>query len=126
MVKLPEHLTLQAQVQKNMTIVLKCFKKKHLLIGFCRSTSIASLLEDGYEIRLTGKIARGTFAHRHAVLHDQKLDATYVPLNIIYKKPILPFIDSTLSEEAVLGFEYGFATTDPETLVIWKLNTVIL
>ena len=67
-------------------------------------------------MRLTGQDSgRGTFFHRHAVLHDQNTDATWIPLQHIARpQPRVQVIDSVLSEEAVLGFEYGYATTEPE------------
>ena len=83
----------------------------------------ATLLNDGYQVRLTGQDSgRGTFAHRHAVLHNQNEREAYVPLRELGAKRDKTFlvIDSLLSEEAVLGFEYGYATADPETLVIWE------
>jgi 2-oxoglutarate dehydrogenase E1 component len=64
---------------------------------------------------------RGTFFHRHAVFHDQNTDASYVPLQHIKNpQPQFRVIDSLLSEEAVLGFEYGYASTSPDHLVIWE------
>jgi 2-oxoglutarate dehydrogenase E1 component len=86
----------------------------------------ASLLSNGYDVRLSGQdSARGTFAHRHAVLHDQDRErwdqGSYVPLQNIGKdQGNFVVIDSVLSEEAVLGFEYGFATAEPNALVIWE------
>jgi 2-oxoglutarate dehydrogenase E1 component len=82
----------------------------------------ATLLADGYDIRLTGQDSqRGTFFHRHAVLHDQATGKTDTPLaRVANDKVRFRVTDSTLSEEAVLGFEYGYSTTDPSTLVIWE------
>lgn len=91
--------------------------------GFAETMAYATLLDDGYDIRLTGQDSgRGTFAHRHAVLHNQNELSAYVPLRELGKKRDNSFlvIDSLLSEEAVLAFEYGYATADPETLVIWE------
>jgi len=90
--------------------------------GAAETMAYATLLEDGYDVRLTGQdTARGTFFHRHSVLHDQVTGRTDVPLaHIAGEKVRFRVIDSTLSEEAVLGFEYGFSTTDPNTLVIWE------
>lgn len=91
--------------------------------GFAETMAYATLLDDGYAIRLTGQDSgRGTFAHRHAVLHNQNELGAYVPLRELGAKRDKSFlvIDSLLSEEAVLGFEYGYATADPETLVIWE------
>jgi 2-oxoglutarate dehydrogenase E1 component len=90
--------------------------------GFAEVLAYASLLQLGFPIRLTGQdVGRGTFSHRHAVLHNQKDDSTYVPLQNM-GPGYAPFVihDSLLSEEAVLAFEYGYATTSPGGLVIWE------
>ncbi|MCZ6499537.1 MAG: 2-oxoglutarate dehydrogenase E1 component [Gammaproteobacteria bacterium] len=90
--------------------------------GFAETIAYASLLEEGYEVRLTGQdSARGTFFHRHAVLHNQSDQEIYVPLeNLSAGQGRFTITDSLLSEEAVMGFEYGFATTEPNALVIWE------
>ena len=90
--------------------------------GFAESLAHASLLYEGYPIRISGQDSeRGTFFHRHAVLHDQKSGDIHVPLqHIADEQPRFLVIDSLLSEEAVLAFEYGYATTDPETLCVWE------
>jgi 2-oxoglutarate dehydrogenase E1 component len=90
--------------------------------GCAETLAYASLLEDGYAVRLSGQDAgRGTFFHRHAVLHHQKTGERFVPLeHVAERQPRFQVIDSVLSEEAVMGFEYGYATTEPDTLVIWE------
>jgi 2-oxoglutarate dehydrogenase E1 component len=90
--------------------------------GAAEVLAYASLLEAQYPVRLTGQdVGRGTFSHRHAVLHSQKDGSAYVPLEHVSDEQA-PFIihDSLLSEEAVLAFEYGYATTAPKGLVIWE------
>jgi 2-oxoglutarate dehydrogenase E1 component len=90
--------------------------------GCAETLAYAALVEDGFGVRLTGQDSgRGTFFHRHAVLHDQNTDATWIPLqHIADSQPRVQVIDSVLSEEAVMGFEYGYATTEPNSLVLWE------
>src|SRR5262249_27445096 len=92
--------------------------------GMAETLAYASLLSNGYDVRLSGQdMGRGTFAHRHAVLHDQDRErwdqGSYIPLQNIGKdQGDFVVIDSVLSEEAVLGFEYGFSTAEPTALVV--------
>ncbi|MDD2923715.1 2-oxoglutarate dehydrogenase E1 component [Rhodoferax sp.] len=94
--------------------------------GMGEHMAFASLVASGYPVRLSGEdCGRGTFTHRHAVIHDQSREkwdvGTYVPLqNVAENQSPFVVIDSILSEEAVLGFEYGYASNDPNTLVIWE------
>ncbi|MEY2653287.1 MAG: hypothetical protein RLZZ524_314, partial [Pseudomonadota bacterium] len=94
--------------------------------GMGEHLAYASLVASGYAVRLSGEdCGRGTFTHRHAVLHDQNREkwdtGTYVPLqNVAENQAPFVVIDSILSEEAVLGFEYGYASADPNTLTIWE------
>ncbi|MDH5829925.1 2-oxoglutarate dehydrogenase E1 component [Luteimonas sp. M1R5S18] len=90
--------------------------------GFAENLAYATLLAEGHGLRLVGQDAgRGTFFHRHAILHDQKTDSYYLPLRQLVDSPEqCTIIDSLLSEEAVMAFEYGFSTTDPNTLDIWE------
>jgi 2-oxoglutarate dehydrogenase E1 component len=86
------------------------------------SLAFGSLLDEGFPVRLSGQDSvRGTFSQRHSGIVDQTTEARYVPLNNIRKgQAEFEVIDSALSEEAVLGFEYGYALTDPNTLVMWE------
>jgi 2-oxoglutarate dehydrogenase E1 component len=94
--------------------------------GMGETLAYASLIDEGYGIRLSGQdCGRGTFSHRHAVIHDQNRQSwdsgIFVPLQHIKEnQPDFTVIDSILSEEAVLGFEYGYATTEPRNLIIWE------
>ncbi|KRI00840.1 2-oxoglutarate dehydrogenase E1 component [Curvibacter sp. PAE-UM] len=94
--------------------------------GMGEHMAFASLVASGYPVRLSGEdCGRGTFTHRHSVIHDQNREkwdvGTYVPLeNVSEGQAPFVVIDSILSEEAVLGFEYGYASNDPNTLVVWE------
>ncbi len=90
--------------------------------GAAENLAYATLVQEGYPVRLTGQDSgRGTFFHRHAVLHDQVTGRRYVPLqHLATNQPTFTVTDSVLSEEAVMGFEYGFSTTEPHCLTIWE------
>ncbi len=90
--------------------------------GFAENLAYATLVSEGYRLRLVGQdCGRGTFFHRHAILHDQATDDYYLPLReLVPNKEDVTIIDSLLSEEAVMAFEYGYATADPMTLDIWE------
>ena len=94
--------------------------------GMAEHLALASLLDKGTNVRLTGQdSARGTFFHRHAVWHDQqrqlRSEGVYVPLEHLHERQgAFTVIDSLLSEEAVLAFEYGYATAEPDSLAIWE------
>jgi 2-oxoglutarate dehydrogenase E1 component len=90
--------------------------------GFAETMAYATLVNEGFSVRLCGQdVRRGTFFHRHATLHDAKTGQGYTPLrHIASGKYAFVANDTLLSEEGVLGFEYGYSTTDPDSLVIWE------
>ncbi len=90
--------------------------------GFAETIAYASLVEQGHPVRLSGQdTGRGTFFHRHAVLLNQRNGDEYIPLQHVSERQArFTVINSILSEEAALGFEYGFSAASPETLVIWE------
>ena len=122
MTQLPEGFTLHPRVRKIYDDRQKMARGKlRLDWGFCETAAYASLIRNGTGLRLVGQDSgRGTFFHRHAVLHNQVDGSIYTPLTEIDPQLDVTIIDSLLSEEAVLGFEYGYATAAPETLVIWE------
>ncbi len=119
----PDGFVLHRQVQKIVDDRRRMAAGEMMLDwGFAETLAYATLLDEGYEVRITGQDSgRGTFFHRHAVGHDQKTGASYIPLKHLKPgQPRFRVTDSLLSEEAVLGFEYGYSTTDPNCLVIWE------
>ena len=122
-VKFPDNFALHPRVAQVMANRAKMFRGEMPLDwGAAETLAYASILEEGHSIRITGQDSgRGTFFHRHAVLHEQTTGECYVPLqHIADRQPSFQVIDSVLSEEAVVGFEYGYSTTDPSALVIWE------
>jgi len=120
---LPEGFVAQRQVAKILEDRAKMTQgAMNVNWGYAEVMAYATLLNEGYGIRLTGQdVGRGTFSHRHAVLHNQKDGDSYVPLqNLSDDQPDFYIYDSYLSEEAVLAFEYGYATTRPNQLVVWE------
>lgn len=120
---LPEGMVLQPQVAKLVEDRRKMTAGElPLNWGYAETLAYGTLLMNNYSIRMTGQdICRGTFAHRHAVLHDFNNDNIYIPLqHISDKQASYRIYDSILSEEAVLAFEYGVAASSPESLVIWE------
>ena len=123
MLRVPEGLELHPQVAKIFDARRKMAAGALPLDwGFAENIAYATLLKDGFGVRLSGQDSgRGTFFHRHAVVYNQKDGAAYVPLrNLFDGQPSFLVINSLLSEEAVLAFEYGYATADPKTLNIWE------
>lgn len=123
MTTIPEGFVLQRQVAKIYEDRIKMTAGgMPINWGYAETLAYASLIAEGYPVRMTGQdIGRGTFSHRHAVLHNQKDDAVFIPLQHLFEgQPRMDIYDSFLSEEAVLAFEYGYAATTPNALVIWE------
>jgi 2-oxoglutarate dehydrogenase E1 component len=119
----PDNLPLQRQVSKILEDRRKMAAGALALNwGAAETLAYASLLQAGFPVRITGQdVGRGTFSHRHAVLHNQKDGGNYIPLqHVADDQADFVILDSLLSEEAVLAFEYGYATTSPTGLVIWE------
>lgn len=119
----PKELVLHPRVQKIMDDRrLMTEGKLPMDWGYAETLAYATLLNEGYGIRLSGQDSgRGTFFHRHVVIHNQQDGSEYIPLaHLSEKQAVFTIVDSLLSEEGVLGFEYGFSNTDPKNLVIWE------
>jgi 2-oxoglutarate dehydrogenase E1 component len=123
LLEFPESFVMQRQVAKIMEDRQRMTAgAMPINWGYAENLAYATLLHEGHPIRITGQdVGRGTFSHRHAALHNQKDGSTYLPLkNLATDQPRFQLFDSFLSEEAVLAFEYGYATTMPHALVIWE------
>jgi len=132
--RLGERLTTVPQNFKLHPLVEKVIADRRAMVegkvpldwGMGEHLAFASLVASGYAVRITGQDSgRGTFSHRHAVLHDQNRErwneGTFIPLqNVTEQQAPFVVIDSVLSEEAVLGFEYGYSTAEPNSLVVWE------
>ena len=123
---IPDGFKLHPRVQKIMDDRVRMANEEILLDwGFAETMAYARLIENDHPLRLVGQDSgRGTFFHRHAVLHNQLQLETYTPLADLSprsaEKNRVTIIDSLLSEEAVMAFEYGYASSDPNSLVIWE------
>jgi 2-oxoglutarate dehydrogenase E1 component len=125
--EVPSNFKLHPRVEKIMADRrLMAENKLPLDWGMAENLAYATLVNEGYSVRISGQdVGRGTFFHRHAVLHDQNRErwdqGTHVPLqHISEKQGDFVIIDSVLSEAGVLGFEYGYATSGPNELVLWE------
>ena len=122
--EVPDDFSMHPGVRKLMDDRLAMVNGKQELDWGCAETlAYASLLDEGFRVRISGQDSgRGTFFHRHAALHDYKSGRKFIPLARMARNRGTQFyvFDSILSEEAVLGFEYGYSMTEPGTLVIWE------
>jgi 2-oxoglutarate dehydrogenase E1 component len=123
LVEVPNDFSLQRQVKKLFDDRSKMAEGEIPVDwGFAETLAYASVLTSGNKVRITGQdVGRGTFSHRHAVVHDNKTGEAHIPLQNMEKdQGSFTIYDSLLSEVAVLAFEYGYSTTTPNALVIWE------
>jgi len=124
MAKLPEGFVANPKVVKVFSVDRRdaAHAGKPLDWGGGEHLAFASILTDGFPVRLTGQDSqRGTFSHRHAAIHDVHTGAVYVPLsNLSPTQARVDIYDSPLSESGVLGFEYGYSLDRPDGLVMWE------
>jgi 2-oxoglutarate dehydrogenase E1 component len=121
--QVPEGFSIQRQVSKIVTDRDKMTAGAlPINWGYGEIMAYATLLNEGHPVRITGQdVGRGTFSHRHAVLHNQKDGSRHIALaQLSDDQPKLEIYDSLLSEMAVMAFEYGYSTTAPNALVIWE------
>ena len=119
----PEGFNIHPKLKRFIDTRVKMFEGETLIDwGFAEALAFGSILENGYNIRLSGQDSqRGTFSHRHAVMTDVETGATWTPLNgISENQGNLEVVNAPLSEYAVLGFDYGYSLADPKSLVIWE------
>jgi 2-oxoglutarate decarboxylase len=122
LVRVPESFTVHRKLRKPLEHRLEVLDEGPIEFGHAESLAFASLLTEGTHIRLTGQdTERGTFSHRHLVLHDEKTGLEYAPIQNL-PGALAPFElhNSPLSETACLGFEYGYSAASPESLILWE------
>ena len=120
--RMPDGFELQRQVAKTLAERdAMTAGERPVNWGYAETMAYATLVDAGHGVRLTGQdVGVGTFSHRHACLYNQRSGKRFIPLNKISETTNFDIYDSLLSEEAVLAFEYGYATTSPHELVIWE------
>ena len=122
LLKVPESFTIHRKLRKPLLRRLEILDDGPIEYGHAESLAFASLLTEGTHIRLTGQdTERGTFSHRHLVLHDEKTGLEYAPIqNLSGALAPMELHNSPLSEAACLGFEYGYSAASPESLILWE------
>jgi 2-oxoglutarate dehydrogenase E1 component len=122
LLRVPDHFTVHPKLKGQLERRLQTIEEGGIDWGQAEALAFGSLLAEGIPIRLTGQDSeRGTFSHRHAVLHDVNTGETYTPLqNVDGQTASFEIYNSPLSEYACLGFEYGYSIAAPEALVLWE------
>ncbi|HEX3294296.1 MAG TPA: multifunctional oxoglutarate decarboxylase/oxoglutarate dehydrogenase thiamine pyrophosphate-binding subunit/dihydrolipoyllysine-residue succinyltransferase subunit [Solirubrobacterales bacterium] len=122
LLRVPDSFTIHRKLRKPLSKRLEAMDEGGIEFGHAESLALASLLTDGVHVRMTGQdTERGTFSHRHLVLHDEKTGLRYAPIqNLEEAQAPLELHNSPLSESACLGFEYGYSAHSPDSLVLWE------
>ena len=122
LVRVPDCFTIHRKLRKPLGKRIETLEEGGVEFGHAESLALASLLTDGVHVRMTGQdTERGTFSHRHLVLHDEKTGLRYAPIqNLPDAKAPMELHNSPLSEQACLGFEYGYSAASPDSLVLWE------
>jgi 2-oxoglutarate dehydrogenase E1 component len=122
LLRVPDSFTIHRKLRKPLSRRLDAMNEGGIEFGHSETLAFASLLTEGVHIRLTGQdTERGTFSHRHLVLHDEKTGLRYAPIqNLEKSKAPFELYNSPLSEAACLGFEYGYSAASPDSLVLWE------
>ncbi|HWM53915.1 MAG TPA: multifunctional oxoglutarate decarboxylase/oxoglutarate dehydrogenase thiamine pyrophosphate-binding subunit/dihydrolipoyllysine-residue succinyltransferase subunit [Solirubrobacterales bacterium] len=124
LIEAPESFSVHRKLRKPLSRRIEALENENggVEFGHAEALAYASLLTDGVHVRLTGQdTERGTFSHRHLVLHDEKTGLEYCPMqNLNEAEAPFELYNSPLSEIACLGFEYGYSSADPDALVLWE------
>jgi len=122
LLRVPDSFTIHRKLRKPLERRIAALEEGEVDFGHAEALAFASLLTEGAHVRLTGQdTERGTFSHRHLVLHDEKTGLEYVPMqNLSEAKAPFELHNSPLSEAGCLGFEYGYSTSSPGSLVLWE------
>ncbi len=122
LIKVPESFTIHRKLRKPLSRRIEALENGGIDFGHAEALAFASLLTEGVHIRLTGQdTERGTFSHRHLVLHDENTGLEYSPIqNLEEAEAPFDLYNSPLSEAACLGFEYGYSAATPDALILWE------
>jgi len=122
LLRVPDSFTIHRKLRKPLSRRLEAMDEGGIEFGHAEALALASLLTDGVHVRMTGQdTERGTFSHRHLVLHDEKTGLRFAPIQSIDEAQApLELHNSPLSESACLGFEYGYSAHSPDSLVLWE------
>jgi 2-oxoglutarate dehydrogenase E1 component len=122
LLRVPDSFTIHRKLRKPLGKRIEALDEGGIEFGHAEALALGSLLIDGVHLRMTGQdTERGTFSHRHMVLHDEKTGLRYAPIqNLQEAKAPFELHNSPLSETACLGFEYGYSAHSPDSLILWE------